>query len=249
MHIYNNEKMIARRALLGRWGSIGGMGVLLVGLVISFSPQYFYISFACLIVGFMLSQIGTYNAARFSRTPRQYERLERALKGLDNRYVLFNYVLPAAHVLLGPHGLMVFRLKDQTGEIQCTGDRWKQRFSVGRLLGAFAAEGLGNPARDVQDEVKLLQRHLDKLDADLAKLPIEGVVVFLSPAAKLDVTEPTVPVVNAKQIKELVREPSRRRKVRAADRDALLALLKRGIGEATEEEMEEEVEASDEGEK
>ena len=71
-------------AWLGKYASLIGLGVLAIGLFSSFKPEYTYISFGCLVLGFILSQVGTYNATRFSRSPRQHERLERVLKGLDD---------------------------------------------------------------------------------------------------------------------------------------------------------------------
>lgn len=230
MRVYNNEPFIRRRARLGKWGSLGGLGILFVGLLISFYEQYFYLSFACLIVGFLLSQLGTHNAAIFTRSPRQHERLEQALKGLDDRYVLFNYMLPAAHVLLGPHGLMIFRLKDQPGEIECHGDRWKQRKTALRILNLFGPEGLGNPTRDVEDEFRMLARFLEKQGIPLDGVPVEKVVLFLSPAVKLTLEEPTVTVLLAKQLKPYLREPARRKQFRATERKAFQARLEAALG-------------------
>jgi hypothetical protein len=247
MRVYNNEPFIRRRALIGKWGSLGGLGILFLGLLISFYERYFYISFACLIVGFLLSQMGTYNAARFTRSPSQHERLERALKGLDDRYVLFNYMLPAAHVLLGPHGLMVFRLKDQPGEIECHGNRWKQKKTALRVLSIFGPEGLGNPTQDVEDEFRMLVRFLEKRGIPLDGVPVEKVVLFLSPAVKLTVEEPTVTVLTAKQLKPYLREPARRKQFRATERKAFQARLEAALGLApappAEEAAEEEGEA------
>lgn len=230
MRIYNNEPFIRRRALIGKWGSLGGLGILLLGLLISFYERYFYISFACLILGFLLSQMGTHNAAVFTRSPRQHERLERALKGLDDRYVLFNYMLPAAHVLLGPHGLMVFRLKDQAGEIECHGNRWKQKKTALRLLSLFGPEGLGNPTQDVEDEFRMLARFLEKRGISLDGVPVERVVLFLSPAVQLTVEEPTVTVLTAKQLKPYLRDPARRKQFRATERRAFQTRLEAALG-------------------
>lgn len=244
MRIYNNERFIRRRAWIGKWGSLGGLGVLFLGLLISFYQQYFYISFACLIVGFLMSQMGTANAALFTRSPRQHERLERALKGLDDRYVLFNYMLPAAHVLLGPHGLTVFRLKDQPGEVECHGNRWKQKKTALRLLSIFGPEGLGNPSQDVEDEFRMLARHLEKQGISLDGVPVDKVVLFLSPAVKLTLEEPTVTVLTAKQLKTYLREPARRKQFRATERKAFQARLEAALGlapaPAAEEAAEEE---------
>ena len=235
MRIYNNQKLIQRRAFIGKWGSLAGMGVLIIGFVLSLQPQYVYLSFACLIGGFTLSQVGSYSAAIFSFQPRQHQRLEQFLKGLDERYVLFNYFFPAAHVLLGPHGLVVFRLKDQRGDIQYTGGRWKQRMTVGKVFAAFGSEGLRNPTRDAQDEAQMMRRYLEKRAPELAEsTPIEPVVVFSNPKVNLTVEGPELPVLRGKQIKSFLRNPERRKGLRAEERKALQAFLESQVGEGVQ---------------
>jgi len=229
MRIYNDETYIKRRALLGKWGSLGGMAILLIGLLMSFNPQYIYISFG-----------GTYHAARFSRSPRQHERLEQALKGSDDRYVLFNYEFPTLHVLLGPHGLIVFRLKDKRGEIKYVGGRWKEERGLGRFFASFGSEGLGDPIRDAEDEVKNLERFLEKNDIPTDDIPIEGVVLFLNPDAKLEVENPAVPVLTVKQLKPFLRDPERRKRFKATERKELLPRLEEVLGLVEYEELEEE---------
>ncbi|NLE77172.1 MAG: NERD domain-containing protein, partial [Chloroflexi bacterium] len=208
-----------------------GMGVLLIGFVLSFQPQYVYIAFGCLIGGFLLSQVGTYSAAIFSFQPRQHQRLERYLKGLDERYVLFNYIFPAAHVLLGPHGLMVLRLKDISGDVQYEDGRWKQKLSLLKVLAAFGSEGLRRPDREAADEAQLMQRYLEKRDPAVAEnTPLTPVVVFLNPKANLTAENPPLPILRGKQIKTFLRDPERRRQLKTDDRKALLALLETELG-------------------
>lgn len=81
---------------------------LLVGTV---NPNYSLMvlaSFACLGIGFIAAQIGSYNQRRFNRSPRPHEQLAKELKGFDDRYALYSWMLPAPHVFTGPSGVYTF---------------------------------------------------------------------------------------------------------------------------------------------
>ena len=70
----------------GRYVSLFGLGILLLGLIMSFtSVDMIGLSFLCLIVGFISSQVGIYYANRYARVDRPDEVLARALKGFDDR--------------------------------------------------------------------------------------------------------------------------------------------------------------------
>ena len=146
MKVIVNEKLVKRQAIIGKWASLIGMGALLAGLVVSYRlPNLITVSLGCLIVGFMLASVGTYNMNRWVKEPRGDQALTKALKGFDNKHFLYHYTLPAAHVLLAPSGLFVFTVKDHHGEVRCEGEKWHQKFNWGRLLLFFGQQGLGDP--------------------------------------------------------------------------------------------------------
>ncbi len=211
MKVIINEKLVKRQAAIGKWASLLGMGALLVGLVVSYRrPTLLTISFGCLISGFVLASIGTYNMNRWVKEPRADQILTKALKGFDNKHLLYHYTLPAAHVLLAPSGLFVFTVKDHHGEIRCEGEKWHHKFSWGRLLLFFGQEGLGNPTREVRGEMERLRRFLDEKLPE-ADVPIEGLIVFTNPRAKLELIDPAVPVVSSKKLKAFLRQLKRKR--------------------------------------
>ena len=206
MKVITNEKLVKRQATLGKWASLLGMGALLGGLVVSYRwPNQLTISFGCLIVGFMLASVGTYNMNRWVKEPRADQALDKALKGFDNKHFLYHYTLPATHVLLAPSGLFVFMVKDNHGEIRCEGEKWRHKFSWGRLLLFFGQEGLGNPTREVRGEIERLRRFLDEKLPE-ADLPIEGLIVFTNPRAKLELIDPALPVVSSNKLKTFLRQ-------------------------------------------
>ncbi len=117
----------------------------LVGTVNPNYSRMVLLSFACLGFGFIAAQIGSYNQRRFNRPPRPDERLAKELKGFDDRYSLFAWMLPAAYVFLGPTGVYTFALREQAGLVTNERDKWKHKGSKLGFLLAFSNEGIGNP--------------------------------------------------------------------------------------------------------
>jgi hypothetical protein len=238
MQVITNEKMIRNRARLGRWASFVGLGILILGLVASLYPQWLLVSLGCLLVGFVLSQVGIYNANRWVREPRADQTLDKILKGFDNRYHLYNYVLPASHVLLAPFGLCVMNPKHQGGKIRCEGEKWHHEAGWKRILRLFGQEGVGKPTREVRAEVAKLRRFLAQRlpdpvlsSVEVDDVPIEGLVVFTNPQADLQTESPAVPVLDGKQLKLFLRNLSKERPIPGSQRKRLAEVL---AGEATE---------------
>jgi hypothetical protein len=226
MKVVTNEKFIKKKARLGQLASLAGIGILVVGLVISFQqPGLAQISFGCLIVGFILGNFGTYNIVRWVRPPRPDQVLTKVLKGLGNKYQLYNYVSPAPHVLLTPSSLLVLTTKNQDGEISYKEGKWRRKFRWGYLLRAFRGEeSLGNPHKDLEADVQAVRRFLqDKLSE--AEVPLEGIIVFIHPDVDLDVGEPEVPVAALHELKALVSERGKERSLSASQRKELTALF------------------------
>jgi len=71
MKLIRNDKLIKRNKKLGNILFIAGIAVLGGGLVLSFNPTMTktLLSFAALIVGFVISQISTHIVNRFGRSP------------------------------------------------------------------------------------------------------------------------------------------------------------------------------------
>jgi hypothetical protein len=230
MQVITNEKLIRNRARLGRWASFVGLGILILGLVASLFPRWLLVSLGCLLVGFLLSQVGIYNANHWVREPRADQSLDKILKGLDNRYHLYNYVLPAPHVLLAPFGLCVMNPKQQGGKIRCEGEKWHHDAGWKRILRLFGQEGVGNPTREVRAEVEKLRRFLAQRFPD-DDVPIEGLVVFTDPQVDLQTDNPAVPVLDGKQLKLFLRSLSKERPIPGSQQKQLAEML---AGELTE---------------
>lgn len=207
MRIVTNENKITRGARLGKFGTLGGLGLLLAGLIVSLAAKttaLLWLPFVCLLLGIVISSIGAANMNRWVRQPRADQALEQALKGFDDQYRLYNYVLPAPHVLLSPAGLFVITMMGQDGVIQFEGGKFRRNFSLGRIFRFMADEGLGKPFAEGDAQLQALRKLLDQHGAGEG-IEIQNVLVFYNPRAQVSVMDPLRPVVTPKGLKRAIR--------------------------------------------
>lgn len=260
MKIYRNLAEIKRKESLGRRITLGGLAVLFIGLLASFTPTWFppdqpaanaligfvqsywaYISFGSLALGFLASNVGSYYINRFAprrwpdsnRIARPDELVEQNLKGFDDKYGLFLWSLPdAPYLLAGPNGIQVFIVRGDKGQVNVSGDRWKEPFSIGRMFTAFTREGLGNPGREVEETKQKVRELLQsgesnqQLGMKAGDVPIDGAVVFVNPSVNLTLDNPTVPVVAVAQLKKVIRTGGKTQQLSNNDVRALTDYLR-----------------------
>jgi hypothetical protein len=203
-----NERQIARGQRVGKIATLVGLGFLVAGLVVSLLLQastLLWLSFLFLLLGLIVSSVGTMNMNRWVREPRADQALAQGLKGFDDRYVLYSYYLPAPQVLLSPVGLYVLTAMGQDGVIRFDGDKFRRDFSAGRLLRFMAEEGLGKPFAAAEDQVQALQKTLDDHDAG-DDVGIQNILVFYNPSAELVLSDTSQPVVTTKGLKKAIRK-------------------------------------------
>ncbi len=222
MQITRHEKYIHRRNRLGVYASLAGLAVLVVGFVVTLQQNQalLWISLVAILAGFILAQFGNYSLRRWGRSPRPDQVIETALKGFDDRYHYYAWTLPWPYVLLSPQGVHLFVVRDQTGEVSVNGALWKTRFSITRLLMAFAQEGLGNPTEEALDATRRFTAWIN------AKLPdfsgaVQPVILFIDPRVKLQVNEPVVPVMEPKNLKKWLRGAGKGDSLKSAELRAL----------------------------
>ena len=226
MQVYCNEKYVKSRAKLGRYASFAGMGVLLVGLIITWTagPEGLALSFIALIGGFVLSQVGLYYANRFGRPERPDQVLAKSLKGFDDRYNLFQYTCPAGNVLVTPSACFVFAVKMQRGSIRYEKGKWKHARGFRSIFLWLGSDSLGNPSKDAAIEADTLQRYLAKKLPGV-EIPVQPVILFGNPTAELDAGESPVPAIHYKKLKDWLRGRSKSGTLGATARDQLIELL------------------------
>jgi hypothetical protein len=206
-----NERQIARGQRVGKIATLAGLGFLVAGLIVSLFLQastLLWLSFLFLLLGLVVSSVGTMNMNRWVREPRADQAMAQGLKGFDDRYVLYSYYLPAPHVLLSPAGLYVLTAMGQDGVIRYDGERFRRDFSAGRLLRFMAEEGLGKPLAEAESQVQALQKALDDHDAGEG-IEIQNLLIFYNPRAELVLSDTSQPVVTTKGLKKAIRKQQR----------------------------------------
>jgi hypothetical protein len=210
MRVTVNEKFLQRRAQIARYSTLVGLGVLFLGLILSFNQQYYYWSLPALIIGFILANLSGFNSNRYVKETRPDQSLAKALKGFDNTYHLFNYTAPIPHVLLTPSQVYALLIKPQDGVIRQTGKRWRRDFNLRRLFLFFGEEGVGNPPREAIAAADRLKSALDEAFDEEAPL-VAPLVVFTNPNAQLVMAESPeeetdeVPILTGANLKKYIR--------------------------------------------
>ncbi len=210
MKIIKDEKFINRNASIGNWLSFGALGVLAIGMYISFQrADLFVYSLASLVIGFAMTQIGMYFTNRYGRSPRIDEQLDAALKGLPNETSFYHYMTPAAHVLVGPGGVWVLQPYHQRGKIAYVKNRWK--LSGGgfaqNYMRIFGQEDIGRPDLEIESQSNNLKKYLIKHGMEENELPtIQGALVFTSEEIEIDDADMPLPAIKVKQLKDFMRQ-------------------------------------------
>jgi len=195
MKVVINKARLARRAQIANIASIGGMVLLLAGVAAPLVlPRLGQIAvLACILAGIIISMIGIYQANRWVRRPRPEEQLSKALKGLDDKYVLYHYPkgLPCDHVLLTPSGVVNLETVNLAGRFTYRNNRWSERMTFGRALRSIVEERLGDPTRSALAVRDYLTDKLSELAGE--KITVRPLIVFTHPAAEPEL-EPGGPV-------------------------------------------------------
>lgn len=209
MKIIKNDAVIKRNARIGQWTSLGALGVLGVGMYLSFTRQdLFAYSIGALILGFTMTQVGMYFSNRWGRSPRPDEQLDAGLKGLPGDTTVYHYTAPAPHLLVGPMGVWVLLPYHQRGRLTFERNRWRLRGGgfMQSYMTIFGQEGLGRPDLEAANQSDAVKRHLEKNMDETQVPPINAVLVFTNDQADIETAEAPLPVVQLKKLKDFMRQ-------------------------------------------
>lgn len=214
MKIIADEKKIKRNIQFGNYIPMVGMTFLVASAVLGFSPNSIpgsaWITPACLLLGFIFTQIGFYFINRYGRRPPMHEAITTSLKGLTKDYTLYHYITPVSHLLVGPAGVWVLESYYQYGNIVYEKDRWKQKGGgfLMLYLRLFAQEGLGRPDIEVKLDLETIKKELeDKLGEPLPLL--NAALVFTDPRAVVDAENAPYPTVKVDNLKNVIRQQAK----------------------------------------
>lgn len=216
MKIIKNEKLIQRNGKIGNWVSLGALAVLGIGMYISFTqPELFTYSLVCLVVGFMLTQVGMYMGNRWGRSPRRDEKLDAGMKGLHSEFHLYHYMTSVSHLLVGPAGVWVILPFQQGGTVSFEKNRWKIKGGgfMQSYMRIFGQEGIGRPDLEADSEVAAAKKYLAQKMADETIPEVKPLMVFTHDQVEVEAGESPIPAMKLKQLKGFMREEAKNRKL------------------------------------
>lgn len=201
-----DRQKINSRALVSNVMSIGGLLLLLASVLLPlFLPGFANLAFVLLVVGLGSAMVGIYFANRWVRKPRPEDRLDKALKSLNDSCHIYHYPsLPCDHVLLTPCALVIMETVALSGAFTYRHGKWKESMSIGRGLRYIVEEHLGDPIRAARAAEGFLRNQLQLKQINIEHLPIKPLVVFTHPAVQLDIEGAAIPVVMADKLRRQI---------------------------------------------
>jgi hypothetical protein len=191
MRQHIDSKKVKRNARLARILSFGGLGIMGLGLLISFQPPYrIDLVLGLFLVGIFASQIGLPMRNRWDRRPRIDEILDSALKGLDQRYAIFHYLLGAFAVIP----------RVENGLIKYSDGHWTRTTNKSGLLRRAGTRRIRGIEPEIASEV---DRASSRLNLPFAVRPL---IVFLHAGAEMDVREGPELATHLKKLKSALRK-------------------------------------------
>lgn len=217
MRVVTNEALINRNRKISHilfFVSLIGMGA---GFFFTWTQPEASSTVSCMILPLlMLTTLASVRMANtWIREPRPESVLEESFKGLGQKYTLFNHLMPAPHVLIGPEGVFAINPLWQEGTFRVSGSKWHgQGGLTRRLMGYLRQDSIGNPFQDARFYASEVQKVINRVAPD-SEIEVQPLVVFTSPKAELVIEDPALPVLYA----DNKRKPSLRQYLRDRDRD------------------------------
>lgn len=192
MRIVIDQKAVKKYGKIGsilRWASIG---FLALGVYALFTPSIFSnqnlisIYFGVMIVGVLTSSLSNYLTTRYGRSPRPDELLDKALKGLDDKFTIYHYQLSIPHLLVSPTGLYTLIPTFIDGKIVFDEKKNTWVRKGGSFLNRFLArEAFSRPDRELEVNQRDVTKFLKTKGIDI-EVPLQGIVVILSKQTEVE---------------------------------------------------------------
>ena len=192
MKIHIDQKAVKRNGIIGkilRWTSLGCM---LIGLFAVFSqevaenPRLFSVFFTIMLLGIILSSVSAYFTTRFGKSPRPDELIDKAFKGLDDRYHIFHYKSSIPHLLISPSGVWSITPTFVDGEIYYdkNNNKWvhKKNSIINRFL---SKEYFPNPNNDLKSHNKDFKKALNASSIN-SNIELNSLIILMNKNANLN---------------------------------------------------------------
>lgn len=217
MKIVIDHKTVKRYGKFGtilRWASIG---FLAIGVYALFTPTIFSnqnlisVYFGVMIVGVLTSSLSNYLTSRYGRSPRPDELLDKALKGLDDKYTIYHYQLSIPHLLVSPSALYSLIPTFVDGKIVFDEKKNTWVRKGGSFLNRFLArEAFSRPDRELEAHRRDIVKFLKSKGIE-REFSLQGIVVILSKNTQVEgQTESNeITVLPIEKMKEKIRRAAK----------------------------------------
>ena len=214
MKISTNQKLIDRNVKISKYTLYGSLALLAFGFYWSIKntgPENSLIGWVILIPSYFLVQVSIFMSNKWGKNPRPDEIVLQSLKGLNDKYSLYNYNTAVPHLLVGPQGVWVINPYHQRGDISFDSQKSTYQQSGGpRFIGkSFGQEGLPNIEKEVKNLQKDIHKHFEENSITMES-KIEIVNMFYSEEVKLIGNNFPDKCIKADKLKDLVRKEAKK---------------------------------------
>ena len=227
MKLSINYKLIERNKKIAQITLFASLALLTIGFIWTLrnsEPAKSLIGYLILIPAYLLVQISIFMANRWGKSPRPDEIVVQALKGLDNRYTLYNFTTGVPHLLIGPIGIWIINPYHHKGKISYNleKNRYLQKGGPNFIAKYFAQDGLPNITREVFSLKKDLTKYFDKNSIQIDEEPIivnlfysDDIILLTNNAPEINLKSDKIKVFIRKHVKKANIPPEKIEKLRS----------------------------------
>ena len=201
MRVIVNEPKLKRNKMLAQILFFASLGILFVGLLLNaslaLSPLFWIVPCAILPLGLLATITSVRLTNEYVRLPHPEDALQAGLKNINRRSILYHYLPPANHVLVGPTGVYLLHVLFHSRPFTINGETWSDPKAKGPLAPLFMflrQESIGKPFKDAELEAAKVQLVVDKALPD-AKIEVQPIIVMIGPKVAFEASRPQYPVV------------------------------------------------------
>lgn len=227
MKLVRNEKKIKQNKQIGNILTFTSLAVLGLGLYFAFQKNTTMIiySYVCLIIGFILTQLGLGFVNRYGRSPRYDEIIGSSFAKLRHDYTYYVYTTELPMLLVSPCRIWMPIPITATGEISYANGKWvhKTKNKIQKLMGQ---DTVGKPEKEITFSLGVLKKYLmeNGIPAEMQPEVKPIMVVYLKETILGDVSGAPCPVVELEDLKRYIRRVDREECADPIDADLLTKL-------------------------
>jgi hypothetical protein len=202
MRVVTNAAFIQRNRTIAQASFF--FSIIVLAASFFFSVQYGNeengLIFNCIVVPALFSAMlfAVRSSNKWIREPVAWNALPEGLKGVSNDSVLYQYVLPAEHVLFTPQGVFALVPLFHDRPLVIEDDKFRiPGGPFGAIFTFMRQEQLGNPVARAEEAADAVQEVLDEHFPD-NEVAVQPVIVFTHPNTQVTLEgEQEVPIVFA----------------------------------------------------